>query len=131
MSDLPGKTALVTGASRGIGRASAVALAKAGARVIIHYSRGAAEAEAALAEIRNGGGSADMVAADLAAPDGAHVLARRVRDLSDRLRYTLGLQALQRIAESDDIASVVAFLASGAARWINGDTIHVDGGSKP
>jgi len=34
---LEGKTALVTGASRGIGRATALALAEAGARVVIHY----------------------------------------------------------------------------------------------
>ena len=38
MSDLSGKTALVTGASRGIGRASALALAQVGAQVLVHYS---------------------------------------------------------------------------------------------
>src|SRR5437868_10258327 len=86
MSDLSGKTALVTGASRGIGRASALALAKAGAQVIVHYGRGAKEAEAVVAEIRNAGGRADMVAADLAAPDGAQTLAKRVRGIvGDRL----------------------------------------------
>jgi 3-oxoacyl-[acyl-carrier protein] reductase len=42
----------------------------------------------------------------------------------------LGLQALKRVAQPDDIAGVVAFLASDDARWITGDTIHVDGGSK-
>ncbi len=72
MSDLSRKTALVTGASRGIGRASALALAKAGAQVVVHYGRGAKEAEAVAAEIHNTGGRADMIAADLAAPDGAH-----------------------------------------------------------
>jgi NAD(P)-dependent dehydrogenase (short-subunit alcohol dehydrogenase family) len=41
MTTLSGKTALVTGASRGIGRASALALAAAGAQVLVHYSRGA------------------------------------------------------------------------------------------
>jgi 3-oxoacyl-[acyl-carrier protein] reductase len=44
--------------------------------------------------------------------------------------YALGLQALKRLAQPDDIAGVVAFLASEDARWITGDTIHVDGGSK-
>jgi len=38
MSNLSGKTALVTGASRGIGRASALGLAKAGAQVLVHYN---------------------------------------------------------------------------------------------
>jgi hypothetical protein len=42
----------------------------------------------------------------------------------------LGMQALKRIAQPDDIGGVVAFLASEDARWIIGDTIHVDGGSK-
>ena len=47
MATLTGKTALVTGASRGMGRASALALAAAGAQVLVHYGRGAKEAGAA------------------------------------------------------------------------------------
>src|SRR6202040_1520779 len=66
MVSLTGKTALITGASRGIGRASALALAKAGAQVLVHYGRGAKEAEAVVAEIRKAGGRANTVAADLA-----------------------------------------------------------------
>ena len=247
MSKLSGKTALVTGASRGIGRAAVIALARDGARVLVHYGQGKAEAEAAVAEIRAAGGNADAVAADLAAADGPHKLAAAVRALvGDRLDilvanagvskaapieeitvadfdrlfavnvrapfflvqqlmpllhdgssivllsslaaraavgtlhayaatkgavdslvkhfaatlgprgvrvnavapgvvqtdmssftktdagrdYTLGMQALKRLAEPDDIAGVVAFLVSNDARWIAGDTIHVDGGSK-
>jgi NAD(P)-dependent dehydrogenase (short-subunit alcohol dehydrogenase family) len=42
----------------------------------------------------------------------------------------LGMQALKRIGQPDDVGSVVAFLASQDARWITGDTIRVDGGSK-
>jgi 3-oxoacyl-[acyl-carrier protein] reductase len=247
VATLSGKTALVTGASRGIGRASALALAKAGAQVLVHYASGAKEAAAVVAEIRQAGGRADAIAADLAAPDGPHKLAKEVRAIvGDRLDilvanagtskaaaiedytvenfdrlfavnvrapfflvqqllpilhegssivlmsslaaravvgtvsayaatkgavdtlvkhfasalgargirvnavapgvvqtdmsnftktdagrdYTLGMQALKRLAEPDDIAGVVAFLASEDARWITGDTIHVDGGSK-
>jgi 3-oxoacyl-[acyl-carrier protein] reductase len=244
---LSGKTALVTGASRGIGRASALALAKAGAQVLVHYGRGAKEAEAVVAEIRKTGGRADAVAADLAAPDGPHKLARQVRaivgdrldvlvanagisraaeiedytveefdnlfavnvrapffllqqllpilhegssivllsslaahaavgtlsayaatkgavdtlvkhfafvlgargirvnavapgvvetDMSNFIKtdagrdYTLGMQALKRLAQPDDIGGVIAFLASDEARWVTGETIRVDGGSK-
>jgi 3-oxoacyl-[acyl-carrier protein] reductase len=247
MTDLKGKTALVTGASRGIGRASALALAKSGAQVLVHYASGAREADAVAAEIRKLGGRADTVGADLAAPDGAHRLAQQVRAIvGDRLDilvanagvaksasieettiedfdrqfavnvrapfflvqqllpimhegssivllsslaahaavgalpayaatkgaidtlvkhfasalgargirvnavapgvvatdmssfaktdqgrdYTLGLQALKRIAQADDIGGAVAFLASPEARWITGDTLRVDGGSK-
>src|ERR1700761_6716724 len=79
MTTLSGKTALVTGASRGIGRASALALAKAGAQVLVHCGRGKAEAEAVVQEIRDNGGRARAVPADLAAPDGAEKLAKEVR----------------------------------------------------
>jgi NAD(P)-dependent dehydrogenase (short-subunit alcohol dehydrogenase family) len=247
MSNLSGKTALVTGASRGIGRASALALAKEGAQVIAHFSRGATEAEAVVRAIRDAGGRAEAISSDLAAPDGAHELARKVRGIvGDRLDilvanagtskaatiedttvedfdnqfavnvrapfflvqqllpilgsgssivlvsslaahasvgtlsayaatkgaidtlvkhfasalgpkgvrvnaiapgvvdtdmssftktdsgldFTLGMQAMKRLAQPDDIGDVVAFLASDAARWISGDTIRVDGGSK-
>jgi 3-oxoacyl-[acyl-carrier protein] reductase len=44
--------------------------------------------------------------------------------------FALGIQALKRIAQPDDIAGTIAFLASDEARWVTGDTIHVDGGSK-
>ena len=44
--------------------------------------------------------------------------------------YALSLQAFKRLAQPDDIGGVFAFLASEDARWITGDTIHVDGGSK-
>jgi 3-oxoacyl-[acyl-carrier protein] reductase len=247
MSNLSGKTALVTGASRGIGRASALALAKAGAQVLVHYSNSEKEADAVVAEIRKNGGRVEKVAADLRQSDGPHLLAKRVRAIvGDRLdilaanagvskaasiedttiedfdnvfavnvrapfflvqqllpvlckgsniiftsslaarasvvalsayaaskgavdtlvkhfasalgprgirvnavapgvvetdmsnftktdagrEVALGMQALKRVAQPDDIAAVVAFLASDDARWITGDTIHVDGGSK-
>ena len=79
MASLTDKTALVTGASRGIGRATAEALASAGAHVIVHYGRSAAEADALVAGIRAVGGSADAAQADLSMPDGAAALAKQVR----------------------------------------------------
>src|SRR5271163_4453584 len=63
MPSLNGKTALVTGASRGMGRASALALAAAGAQVLVHYGRGAKEADGVVAAIRKGGGRADAIIA--------------------------------------------------------------------
>jgi NAD(P)-dependent dehydrogenase (short-subunit alcohol dehydrogenase family) len=44
--------------------------------------------------------------------------------------FALGIQALKRLAQPDDIGGVIAFLAFEDARWITGDTIRVDGSSK-
>ncbi|NYF51149.1 NAD(P)-dependent dehydrogenase (short-subunit alcohol dehydrogenase family) [Edaphobacter lichenicola] len=52
MAILQNKTALVTGASKGIGRATAAALARAGAHVLVHYGRSTQEAESLVAEIQ-------------------------------------------------------------------------------
>jgi 3-oxoacyl-[acyl-carrier protein] reductase len=65
MASLANKTALVTGASRGIGRATASALAQAGAHVLVHYGRSAQDAESLVADIRSKGGCADAIRADL------------------------------------------------------------------
>lgn len=74
MFDLSGKTALVTGGSRGIGRAIAVALAGAGARVAVHYGTNAQAAKETQAAIEDAGGSAFTVQADLAEPGAAGAL---------------------------------------------------------
>jgi 3-oxoacyl-[acyl-carrier protein] reductase len=247
------KTVLVTGASRGIGRATALALAQTGAHVLVHYGRSAQEAESLVSEIQTKGGSAKAISEDLATPDGAALLAKQVRSIVDRLdvlvlnagiskaariadytvedfdslfttnvrspfflvqqllpvlgegsniivissigahavvgkpglenpsllayastkgaletlvknwaailgprgirvnavapgvidtdmsnfakteagrEITLGMQALKRIGKPEDVADVVAFLASDKARWITGASIPVDGGSK-
>ena len=63
---LAGKTALVTGASRGIGRAAALALARAGAAVVINYARSDKEARLVLEEIEQAGGRAALAQADVA-----------------------------------------------------------------
>jgi 3-oxoacyl-[acyl-carrier protein] reductase len=103
MTTLQDKTALVTGASRGIGRATALALAKAGANVLVHYGRSAQEAESVVAEIRAQGGRADAVSADLGTPDGALLLAKQVRAIAgDRLHILVlnaGISKAARIAD--------------------------------
>ncbi len=254
MNTLQNKTALVTGASKGIGRATALALARAGAHVVVHYGRSAQEAESLVAEIQTKGGHADAISADLGTADGASLLAKQVRSIvGDRLdvlvlnagvskaaritdhtvedfdnlfatnvrgpfflvqqllpvlgegsnivaissavartvvgkpglenpsvlayastkgaletlvrnwaailgphgirvnavapgvidtdmsnftkteagrEVALGMQALKRIGKPEDVADVVAFIASDGARWITGASIPVDGGSK-
>jgi len=254
MASLQGKTALVTGASRGIGRATASALAEAGARVLVHYGRSAQDAESLVSAIRAKGGHAEAIQADLGPRDGAMRLASEVRSaVGERLdvfvsnagisqsatiqdhtvedfdnlfatnvrspfflvqqllpvlgegsniivisslgahavvgkpgledpsilayastkgaletlvknwaailgprgirvnavapgvidtdmsnfsktdagrEVLLGMQALKRIGKPEDVADVVAFLASDAARWITGASVPVDGGSK-
>jgi 3-oxoacyl-[acyl-carrier protein] reductase len=64
-AELAGKTALVTGASRGIGRAIAVALARRGAHVVVNYRSGAEQAAATCAAVEAQGGRALAVAADV------------------------------------------------------------------
>jgi 3-oxoacyl-[acyl-carrier protein] reductase len=63
--DLNGHTALVTGASRGIGAAIAMVLAEAGAAVAINYRERADEADAVVAKIMESGGRATAIAADV------------------------------------------------------------------
>jgi 3-oxoacyl-[acyl-carrier protein] reductase len=103
LASLTNKTALVTGASRGIGRATAQALAKAGAHVIIHYRSKAAEADALVAEIRAAGGRAVATKADLSIPEGAATLAKQVRAIVDeRLDIFVSNAGISKAAAIED-----------------------------
>ncbi|WP_121702243.1 SDR family oxidoreductase [Streptomyces sp. E5N298] len=74
MDDLTGRTALVTGASRGIGRAIAVRLAAKGAAVIVHFGADEDGAAATADEIGRAGGTALTVRAELGAADDVDTL---------------------------------------------------------
>jgi NAD(P)-dependent dehydrogenase (short-subunit alcohol dehydrogenase family) len=103
MTDNSNKTALVTGASRGIGRATALALADAGARVIIHYGRSAKDANSLLNEIRAANGRAETVSADLSSPDGPAALAKQVREIVDtRLDILVANAGISKAAPIED-----------------------------
>src|ERR1700746_3658674 len=87
------KVALVTGASRGIGRATALALAEMGVHVLVHYGRSAQDAESLVAGILSKGGRADAIRADLGTPEGATVLAKEVRSIVGKQLDLLVLNA--------------------------------------
>ena len=80
MFDLHGKTALVTGSSRGIGRAITLALARQGAQVILHCRKPCAAAEETTAALKAMDARYHMVYADLAAVDGADRLYAQVAE---------------------------------------------------
>lgn len=77
--DLKGRKALVTGSSRGIGRAIALILAQHGADVMIHYAGNRAAAEEVAGEIKNMGRQAPVVGVDLYEPDAPQQLAEAVK----------------------------------------------------
>jgi len=78
---LSGKRALVTGASRGIGRAVALALARDGAQVAVNYARSAAEADATAAAITAAGGAAHVVRADVGHADAVAAMFNEIKSL--------------------------------------------------
>ena len=103
MYRLDGKKALITGASRGIGRATALALAKTGAHVLVHYGKSQTDAETLVTGIRNDGGSADLVGTDLAAPEGAAELAAKVRSMvGERLDILVVNAGISKAARIED-----------------------------
>ena len=80
MSMLEGKVALVTGASRGIGRAIALQLASDGAKVAINFAGNTAKAEEVKAEIESNGGEALLVQADVANVEAVDEMIKKVTD---------------------------------------------------
>jgi len=65
ISDLNGKVVLITGASTGIGAAAAVAFARLGCKLVVHYNESKAAAEAVAAEIKGLGASVTLAGGDV------------------------------------------------------------------
>lgn len=102
VAKLGGKNAIVTGASRGIGRAIAERLALDGARVIVNYARDAKAADETVSSIRQSGGQADAVQADIADPGQVTALFRRAEELHGRLDILVnnaGIASFKALAE--------------------------------
>ena len=85
MKRLDEQVAIVTGASRGIGRAVAKELADYGAAVVVNYFQSQEPAEALVTEITGGGGKAIAVRANVGEPDDAQALAKRALDEFGRI----------------------------------------------
>ena len=105
MTDHQQRTAIVTGASQGIGAAVAERLARDGLQVVVNYSSSAGPAEAVVARIAQAGGTARAVKADVSDPAAVKALfdaAEQAFGGVDVLVNNAGMMRLSPIAETDD-----------------------------
>ena len=117
-SSLKGKVALVTGASRGIGRAIAIEFARRGAAVAINFRSGAEHAEAVAKEIHDMGGECMLIKGDVSKKEQAHRIVQEVLDKWKRLDILVnnaGItrdKTLRKMTE-DDWAEVISVNLNG------------------
>jgi NAD(P)-dependent dehydrogenase (short-subunit alcohol dehydrogenase family) len=114
LPDLSGKTALVTGAGRGIGKATAHLLATAGARVVL-TARGQAEIEAAAADIVAHGGQAASITSDVADPESVRRLFAQAGPI-DILINNAGV-----------IAPISPLASADSAQWLYNVAVNLNG----
>jgi acetoacetyl-CoA reductase len=110
---LEGKIALVTGASRGLGRAISLKLAQDGARVALNYRTGEAEARGVADEIAAAGGTSLLVRADVSKKDDARALVAKVIDHWGRIDILVNNAGITRDKSlkkltDDDWSEVIA-----------------------
>ena len=79
------QVAIITGSSRGIGKAAALALAAEGASVVVNYARSSAAADEVVAEITQAGGSAIALQADVSQEDQVDALVKATKDKFGRI----------------------------------------------
>jgi NAD(P)-dependent dehydrogenase (short-subunit alcohol dehydrogenase family) len=106
MFNLTGKAALITGSSRGIGRAIALKFAEAGANVIVHGSRSGEKLSQTVAEINSAGGKAVEIAADLSeSRQVAHLVEEAVNTFGgiDILVLNASIQSYMTVEEFDEL----------------------------
>ena len=126
MGKFDGKVAVVTGGSRGIGRAIALELGTQGAKVVVNYHASAAAAEEVAAAIRAAGSEALAVQADVSDPDQVNALFKAVADAFGRVDILVNNAGITRdnvimMLKPDDFDAVIdtnlrsAWLCSKAA----------------
>jgi 3-oxoacyl-[acyl-carrier protein] reductase len=99
------QTAIVTGSSRGIGAAVARRLAKDGFFVVVNYAGNASEAESVVGDIKQGGGNAVSIQADVSNPAAMRGLFDQAAEISgslDVLVNNAGIMQLATISDADD-----------------------------
>lgn len=116
--DYAGRTALVTGGSRGIGRAISLALARDGARVAINYRKEQAAAEAVRDEIIAAGGEAVTVAADVADPEQVDAMIAETEQAFGPIELLVCNAGISASAEKDPMSFET---------WRKVMTVNVDG----
>ena len=104
MNELDGRVAIVTGASRNIGRAIAAALGAGGASVLVHAHRDSAGAEETARLVREAGGKAEVALGDLADPDVAGTIVAAALAAFGRLDILVANAAIRPEASIEDLS---------------------------